>query len=290
MPIAHVNGVDLFYEVTGDGFPMVFNAESGGDYRSWEPQVRFFARNYQVITYNYRGYPPSEVPKDPKMYSQEIMVEDLYQLLQYLHISKAHVLGLSMGGNCTLNFGFAHPEMCTSLVVAGCGAGSKNREAFERVTNEMANRIEKEGMEAVAEEYNAGPTRLRFQRKDPRGWKEFGDQFSKHSASLALIFRGVQLQRPSIFSLEDKLKQLQVPTLIMVGDEDEACIEPAIFMKRHISRSGLMIFPQSGHPINLDEPCLFNYVVSEFLTAVGAGKWAERGPMSAPGAELLPPK
>ena len=291
MSIAHVNGIDLFYEVAGDGFPMVLNHEFAGDYRSWELQLRFFARYYRVITYNYRGYIPSEVPTYSKMYSETIMVEDLYQLLKYLDISKAHILGLSMGGNLTLNFGFAYPEMCASLVVAGCGAGSKNREEFERVTGEMADRMEKEGLKAVAEQYSRGPTRIQFRRKDLRGWEEFLEQFAGHSAiGSALTFRGVQLRRQSIFSLEKKLRQLHVPTLIMVGDEDDACIEPAIFMKRHISRSGLTIFPQSGHALNLEEPFLFNYVVSEFLRAVEAGKWVERGPVAAPGAELLPPK
>lgn len=278
MPIQQsVKGVKLYYEVTGDGFPIVFNHEFGGDYRSWEVQVRFFARRYQAITYNNRGYPPSEVPTDPEAYSEDIGTEDLYQLLRQLNISKAHVLGLSMGGNLTLNFGFAHPEMCASLVVAGCGSGSKNREQYEKITLARAELIEREGMKACAQLYSLGPTRIQFRRKDPRGWQEFGEQFAGHSAmGSALTLRGVQLRRCSIFTLETRLKQLQVPTLLLVGDEDEECIEPTIFMKRNIPRSGLMIFPQSGHTLNLEEPFLFNHVVFEFLTAVEAGKWAER--------------
>lgn len=277
MPIQQsVKGVKLYYEVTGDGFPIVFNHEFGGDYRSWEVQVGFFARRYKAITYNNRGYPPSEVPTDPEAYSEDIGTEDLYQLLRHLNISKAHVLGLSMGGNLTLNFGFAHPEMCASLVVAGCGSGSKNREQYEKITLARAELIEREGMKACAQLYSLGPTRIQFRRKDPRGWQEFGEQFAGHSAmGSALTLRGVQLRRRSIFTLETRLKQLQVPTLLLVGDEDEECIEPTIFMKRNIPRSGLMIFPQSGHTLNLEEPFLFNHVVSEFLTAVEAGKWAQ---------------
>jgi pimeloyl-ACP methyl ester carboxylesterase len=74
----------------------------------------------------------------------------------------------------------------------------------------------------------------------------------------------------------------------MIGDEDEPCIEPAIFMKRHIQPSGLVVFPQTGHTMNLEEPDLFNRVVLDFLTLVEAGKWAIRDPVSVPGAELLP--
>ena len=75
MPNARVNGVNLYYEKTGEGFPLVFSHEFAGDYRSWEAQVRFFSRRYQVITYNHRGYPPSEVPTNPEAYSQTIVVE-----------------------------------------------------------------------------------------------------------------------------------------------------------------------------------------------------------------------
>jgi len=76
--------------------------------------------------------------------------------------------------------------------------------------------------------------------------------------------------------MEDDLRSLQVPTLIMIGDEDEPCIEPGIFMKRTIPKSGLSSFPQSGHAINLEEPDLFNRTVLDFLIAVEAERWAER--------------
>ena len=98
-----------------------------------------------------------------------------------------------------------------------------------------------------------------------------------HSAvGSALTFRGFVMGRPTVFALEEKLRTLRVPTLIMIGDEDEPCIEPAIFMKRTIPMSGLSSFPQSGHAINLEEPDLFNRTVLDFLTAVEAGRWAER--------------
>ena len=274
MSIAHVNGISLYYEITGNGFPLVFNHEFAGDYRSWEPQVRFFSRRYQVITYNHRGYPPSEVPTDPAAYSEDILVEDLHQLLRYLKISKAHIAGLSMGGGITLNFGIRHPEMCASLVVSSCGAGSTNREQFKQHGKAMVERLENEGLKAFADFLNQGPARVQFRKKDPRGWQESRDQMAEHSAlGSALIFRGVQLQRPPIFDLEAKLKHLHVPTLLMIGDEDEPCIEPAFFMKRHIPRANLLVFPHSGHAINLEESDLFNRAMLDFLTEVDAVRW-----------------
>jgi pimeloyl-ACP methyl ester carboxylesterase len=88
------------------------------------------------------------------------------------------------------------------------------------------------------------------------------------------------MKRPTIFALETELERLRVPTLIMVGDEDAFCIEPSVFMKRHIPGSGLVVFPQSGHAINLEEPDAFNRVVLDFLTLVEAGKWATRQTLS----------
>ena len=145
------------------------------------------------------------------------------------------------------------------------------------------------GMAAVAEFYARGPTRVQFMAKDPVGWREFYDRFAGGSAlGHANTLRGVQRQRPSIFELEARLGRLEVPTLIMTGDEDEPCLEPAIFMKRTIATSGLIILPKSGHAINLEEPDLFNRAVLDFLTAVDAGRWPRRDPASQTGSATLP--
>jgi pimeloyl-ACP methyl ester carboxylesterase len=275
MPVGPVNGVNLYYEVTGKGFPLVWSHEFGGSFTSWEPQVRFFSRRYQVITYNARGFPPSEVPSDPAAYSQEIAIEDLYQLLRHLDIEQAYVGGLSLGGNIALNFGIAHPDMVKALIVAATGSGTTNREAFERRVEEMARAFETEGMKAVAAPYAKDAHRVQLLRKDPRSYREYYEEFASHSATgAALTARGVMLKRPPISALEPKLKQLTIPTLIMVGDEDDRCIDPALFMKRNIPHSGLVMFPQSGHVINVEEPALFNQTVLDFLTSVEAGTWA----------------
>lgn len=274
MSTVRINGVNLYYEVTGKGFPLVWCHEFAGDYRSWNPQVKFFSRRYQNITYNARGYPPSDVPTDPAAYSQEIAIEDLHQLLNHLGIRQAYIGGLSMGGNIALNFGIAHPEMAKALIVAATGSGTTNREAFEIRMNDLIHRLETGGMEAIAERYLVEPNRVQLPRKDPKGSLEFREGFLSHSAlGSALTFKGIMFKRPVIFALEPKLKQLTVPTLVMVGDEDANCIEPALFMKRNLPRAGLVVFPQSGHAINLEEPDMFNRMVLDFLTAVEAGSW-----------------
>lgn len=274
MPVALVNGVNLYYEVTGKGFSLVWSHEFAGDFKSWDPQVKFFSRHYRVITYNARGYPPSDVPTESTAYSQEYAIEDLYQLLQHLDIQQAYVGGLSMGGNVALNFGIAHPDMAKALIIAAAGSGTTNREQFESRMEDLARRLETESMKAAAERYVCGPNRVQLPRKDPKSGQEFYEGFVAHSAiGAAFTVRGVMLKRPTIFALESKLQQLTVPALIMVGDEDTNCIEPALFMKRNIPRSGLIVFPKAGHAINLEEPALFNRTVLDFLTSVEAGRW-----------------
>jgi len=201
------NGVNLFYEETGEGFPLILSHEFAGNYESWDPQVNFFARRYRVITYSARGYPPSDVPEDPDAYSQDIVVQDLYLLLQHLGIKEAYIGGLSMGGTVALNFAIAHPEMCRGIIVASAGSGSDDREAFLSSAQVVADRLLTEGMEAVAEDYARGEARLQFLRKDPKGWQVFQDGLASHSAlGSSLTFQGFQMKRPTVYALEESLR------------------------------------------------------------------------------------
>lgn len=277
MPGTSVNGVTIYYEVHGSGFPLVWSHEFGGAHDSWTPQIKHFERGYQVIVYNNRGYPPSGVPHGDEHYSQDRLVEDLHGLLEHLGLSRAFVGGLSMGGNVALNFGLRYPDKCAGLIVAGAGTGSTNPTRFAAETAALAERLEREGIEGWAGEYAEGPTRIQFKRKNPEGWRVFRDSLLKHSADgSARIIRNVQGKRPSVFSLEDGLRNLQVPTLIIAGDEDDPCVEPSVFMKRTIPNSGLVFFPQTGHTVNLEDPDRFNREVEGFLSAVEAGRWATR--------------
>jgi pimeloyl-ACP methyl ester carboxylesterase len=183
-----------------------------------------------------------------------------------------------------LNFGIAHPEMARSLIVAGTGTGSTDPKTFRLHVNERAAQMRAGGMAAM-EDYAQSSSRVQLRRKDPNGYEEFRSQLAEHSnIGSAHTFAGVQGRRPPIFDLEPKLRALQVPTLIMTGDEDDDCIEPSIFMKRAIPGSGLVVFPRSGHAINLEEPDLFHRTVADFLSAVELGKWGERATGVAAGS------
>src|ERR671937_1183846 len=205
--------VKLYYEDSGSGIPIIFVHEFAGDYRSWETQVRYFSRGYRCITYNARGYPPSDVPAEAERYSQDRARDDIRAVLDALKIDKAHVVGLSMGGFATLHFGLAYPDRARSIVVAGCGYGAApdTRKQFGEEAEASAKRIEELGMQKAAEAYALGPTRVQFQNKDPRGWREFADQLAEHSTEgSARTMRCVQKARPSLYDLTDKMRAMRV--------------------------------------------------------------------------------
>jgi proline iminopeptidase len=135
--------------------------------------------------------------------------------------------------------------------------------------------------------YGNAPNRIPFRIKDPRGFQEFMDALSRHDAQgSAHTQRGFQSGRPSLYAFEDRLQQLTLPVLIIVGDEDDACIEPSLFLKRNIAASGLAIFPKTGHILNLEEPALLNQTLERFLALAEAGRWPSRDPASRRAWEL----
>ena len=288
MPHARTDdGVALYYEETGSGEPILFIHEFAGDYRAWEPQVRHFGRAYRCIAYNARGYPPSDVPEDPESYSQDRARLDALAVLDHLGVERAHIVGLSMGGFAALHFGLHHQDRALSLVVAGCGYGAERdrREQFRAETENIVRFIENASIEAFADRYAEGPTRVQFQNKDPRGWAEFRDQLAGHSLrGAANTMRGIQGKRPSIYDLEDGMRAIRVPTLVLTGDEDDPCLTPNVFMKRTIPAAALITLPNSGHTINIEEPFLFNQALEWFLSQVRSGCWPQRDTRSQTGS------
>jgi pimeloyl-ACP methyl ester carboxylesterase len=275
MPVTSVNGVKLYWEETGRGAPLVWVHEYGGDLRSWEPQVRSFARRYRVLTYNHRGYPPSSVPAAAHDYSQELLVEDLHQFLTHLGLGPVHLAGCSMGANVARDFALAHPDAVRSLLLVGAGAGAVNREQFLQAQDALAASLEQDGIAARIRAFETVPSRASFKAKDPRGFAEFLRQAGEHDVrACAHLAREVMAKRKTIFELEAELRALRVPTLILVGDRDTPCLEPSLVMRLWMPHAGLVVFPDCGHTPNLEEPTLFNLHAAEFLAAVEGGRWA----------------
>jgi len=273
------DGVQLYYEEHGEGTPLLFVHEFAGDHRSWDAQLRHFSRRYRCIVYGARGYPPSAVPNDPEAYSQLRAVGDAVAVLDAVGADTAHVIGNSMGGFTTLHLGLRHPERVTALVVGGCGYGAHpdKEPNFREESEAIAVAFETEGSAGVAEWYGVGPARVQY----PRGHAEHVQVLAEHDAlGAALTMRGVQKSRPSLYGLRAELSGLDVPVLIVAGDEDDGVLETDLMLKRTLPRCGLAVLPRSGHVTNLEEPALFNQLVEQFFGQVEHGRWGPRDPRS----------
>lgn len=273
----------LHVEETGSGTPILFIHEFAGDHRSWEPQVRHFSSSFRCVTYAARGYLPSSVPETVDAYSQQHAVQDALDILVELGLGPAHVVGLSMGGFCALHLALQAPQAVMSVAIGGVGYGAApgKREAFREECEVIARAFEEEGAARVALRYALGPARVQYQNKSPSGHAEFTAMLAEHSSiGSALTMRGFQARRPPLFDYRQQLVQMSVPLLVMVGDEDDGAIDASLALKQIVPTCGLVVFPKTGHTLNLEEPALFNETLQSFLSQVEAGSWRERDPRS----------
>ena len=293
MPLAPSNGARIYYEETGpkDGLcvPVVFVHEFAGDYRTWDDQMRHFGRGWRCVTMSARGYPKSDVPADEALYGQSFFTSDIVAVMDAAGLDQAHVVGLSMGAYAALMVAIEHPDRVLSVVAAGGGSGSPkaSRATFQAEARATAAHFEANGT-INADGMGHGPTRIQLKNKDPVGWQRFVDGLAEHDAlAAAKTLRQVQALRPSLYELEAELKAIACPVLLMVGDEDEPCLDVNLWMKRLMSVSDLVLLPGSGHAINLEEPLLFNLLVEQFLAKVDGGRWRRRDPTAVPGSLTL---
>jgi len=277
------DGVSLHYEEAGAGTPVVFVHEFAGDYRTWEPQMRRFARTHRCVTFSQRGYPPSDIPDDAARYGQDIARADVVALIDALGIERAHVVGHSMGAYTALHVGIKHPQRCISVTAAGCGWGSladpAARAAMRAQAAETSKMFIEKGMDAAAVLYTDNPTRNTQKYKDPRGYAEFVRMLSEHSAKgHSMTMAMLQAKRPTLWDMDADLKKFSVPLLIIVGDEDETCLDGSVFLKRTAPTAGLLVVPRSGHTITSEEPDVVNAALAELFAAAESGRWLAHKP------------
>lgn len=287
------DGTKLYYEDTGKGVPIVFCHEFAGDLRSWEPQVRYFSHRFRVITFNARGYPPSDVPEADEAYGLDAAISDVVAVLDHLGIDKAHVVGFSMGSFTSLFFGMRHPGRARSVVPVCCGYGAEKGwdDVHRRNFHELADALEDPATSHEASErYAISATRYQFMLKDPRGWREFADQFAGLSGrGRALTLRNFITARPSVLDFKEEFSRMTVPVLLITGDEDEQTLMPGVFMKKHIPTAGFCVLPRIGHTLNLEEPGLFNQMLYDFISEIEIGAWRPRDPATMATDQYLAP-
>ncbi|MDP3880118.1 MAG: alpha/beta fold hydrolase [Dehalococcoidales bacterium] len=233
MPKARVNGIELFYEVHGQGYPVVLAHGFSSSHEAWQPQVEVFSREYRFITYDARGHGQSTSPPSPDQYSPDIVAEDLRQLLGVLDVKKAVVGGISMGGYESLSFYLNYPEMVTALILADTGPGYRNparREEWNRQYEERVKVIEAEG---------------------------------KHPPGVIHMARKVVMQHDS--RVIESLDKIKVPTLLLVGENDTPYLAAGEYMAKVIPGAKHVVIPDAGHSCNRDNPEFFSRTVLDFL-------------------------
>lgn len=277
------DGTKLYYEEAGSGTPVVFVHEFAGDYRTWEPQMRYFSRAHRCVTFSARGYPPSDIPGEPERYGQDIARGDVVAIMDGLGIARAHVVGHSMGAYTSLHVGIRHRERCLSVTAIGCGWGSvadpAQREMMRKVAAATGTMFAEKGIAAATASYTDNPTRVTQKYKDPRGFAEFVRMMSEHSAlGHGLTMTMLQARRPTLWDMEADLRAFSVPLLVIVGDEDDSCLDGSVFLKRTAPTAGLWVIPRSGHNLPAEEPAVVNTALADFFAAAEAGRWLAHRP------------
>ena len=289
MPHAKNQDVQIHFEDSGgSGSPVLFLHEYAGDHRSWAGQGKALSAGWRCLSASARGYSPSDCPDSPEAYSQDAMTNDALAVLDAAGVDKAHIVGLSMGAFTALQLAQFHPERVLSVTAAAGGSGSLEeqtaREGF--VTEALGLAAMMENAKAIpAEAMCKGLTRVQLRCKDPAAWQMSVDHLASHPwQPAAHMLRGVQVGRPSLRDQEHTLRAVSVPVHLMVGDEDTSCLNVNIWLKQIMACARLMVFPATGHALNLEEPDLFNNSLLNFLTLVDSGDWRPRDPGTMPAA------
>ncbi|WP_316237260.1 alpha/beta hydrolase [Bradyrhizobium sp. SZCCHNR1015] len=276
MPYVDAGGVKLYVEETGQGRPIIFAHEFGSDLRSWDPQIRHFAKSHRCIVYNARGYPPSDVPEDAALYGWEHAVGDIDAVMRGLGLDRAHLVGASMGAYAALQFGLRYPGRASAIVAAAAGSGCcpSQREQWLKQTSTLARSFIDRGLDVTADRIAHSPTRIQLKHKNPTAWRAFADRLGRLSVQgLSTTMVRYQMSRPSLYDSRDSLATLAIPVLLAVGDEDRPCLDTNLMLKADLPDAGLWICPNTGHTINLEEPAAFNAQVEGFFDAVERGSW-----------------
>jgi len=266
MPVIKIKNANINYEDKGKGHPVLFIHGLSGCLQNWDEQVPVLIDKYRVVRYDCRGHGGSESPDDPTEYSQEILVDEALGLMDGLGLDKASLCGLSMGGNVALNLAIGHPDRVNGAIIASAGSGSEPDDGFMDRLKLLVDRLDTGDLEAFIEVLMASPSNVTLFKRRPELIELIKERRMKNNPKgLANTIRGVQMKRKSVMALESQMKRLNVPSLIVVGEFDEPCREPANFMSKHIPNSKLIVMPETGHSVNLERPDDFNREMINFL-------------------------
>ncbi|MDR3513165.1 MAG: alpha/beta fold hydrolase [Caulobacteraceae bacterium] len=245
------DGVELYYEVHGEGPVILLSHGYSATSEMWRGQVEALSRGHRLVVWDMRGHGRSDYPQDPAAYSEAATLADMAALLDAVGAETAIVGGLSLGGYMSLAFNRVHPERVRGLLIIDTGPGYRNdeaREGWNRNALATAERYEREGLARLA----AGSPEMRMSRH-------------RNAEGLAKAARGMLTQRdPNVLNA---LPAIKVPTLVLVGADDTPFLAASDYMAAKIPGAVKVVIPNAGHAANIDQPKAFNRAVTGFLAA-----------------------
>jgi pimeloyl-ACP methyl ester carboxylesterase len=253
MPKLNRDGVEIYYEVHGEGPVILLSHGYSSTSGMWQGQIEALSANHKLVVWDMRGHGDSDYPDDQAAYSEEATVADMAALLDEVGADKAIIGGLSLGGYMSLAFNRAHPERVAALLIIDTGPGYRNDEArdgWNQNAIKRAERLERDGLGNLA---NASAEVRTVRHRSADG--------------LAKAARGMLTQRDA--GVMNSLPSVAVPSLIVVGADDTPFLAASDYMAAKIPGAKKVVIPAAGHAANIDQPKAFNRAVGDFLDALG---------------------
>ncbi len=242
------DGVRIYYDAQGSGPAVLLSHGYSATSQMWARQVEALKDSYRVITWDMRGHGQSDSPDDQSLYSEEATCGDMAGILRELGVATAVVGGLSLGGYMSLAFNVRYPEMVIALMLFDTGPGYKNpvgREGWNKTAESRAVAFETKGLDSLG---RGAEVRIAQHRS---------------AAGLARAARGMLAQFDS--RIIESLEHITVPTLVLVGANDEPFLGATDYMAKKIPGAQRVVIPNAGHAANLDQPEIFNVATKAFL-------------------------
>jgi pimeloyl-ACP methyl ester carboxylesterase len=253
MPKLNRDGVNIYYEVHGEGPVILLSHGYSATSQMWRGQIEPLAKTHKLVVWDMRGHGQSDYPEDQSEYSETATVADMAAILDAVGAEKAVIGGLSLGGYMSLAFHRAHPERVTALLIIDTGPGYRSdeaREGWNQNALKTAARYERDGLGRQAE----ASAEVRISQH-------------RNAEGLARAARGMLTQRDA--AVINSLPTIAVPSIVVVGEDDKPFLNAADYMAAKIPGAAKVVIPNAGHAANIDQPEAFNEAIVEFLAGVG---------------------
>jgi pimeloyl-ACP methyl ester carboxylesterase len=262
MPKINRDGVDIYYEVHGNGPPLLLTHGYSSTSAMWQGQIEALSRHHKLVLWDMRGHGQSDYPDERAAYSEALTVADMAALLDEVGAGRAIVGGLSLGGYMSLAFYRAYPDRVRALLIIDTGPGFRKddaRDAWNKRAHETGDRFEREGLAVLKA---ASRERSSVSHRDALG--------------LARAAHGMLTQRDA--RVIESLPDIRVPSLVVVGADDTPFLAASDYMAAKIPDAKKAVIPAAGHAVNIDQPQAFIDAVLPFLDGL---------PHSAPRERLV---